>query len=88
VEPAFQNIAGQLAAIKATRARTRLLPADALPSRERAAPRLDEGFWRQVGFHRWQARRALPPPAAVRPDARPPASVLAPWHGARAAECA
>ena len=73
MEPAFQNIAGQLAASKATRARTRLLPAVALPSRERAAPRLDEGFWRQVGFpplsgqtcappsRRCLGRRALPP---------------------------
>ena len=48
VEPAFQNIAGQMAAIKAMRARTRLLPPGALPARERAVQRIDEGFWRQA----------------------------------------
>ncbi len=48
MEPAFQNIAGQMAAIKAMRAKTRLLPPDALPARERAAKRIDEGFWRQA----------------------------------------
>lgn len=51
MEPAFQGIAGQLAAMKAARARTRLLPPGALPARERAAPRLDEGFWRQARQH-------------------------------------
>ena len=48
VEPAFQNIAGQMAAIKTMRARTRLLPPGALPARERAVQRIAEGFWRQA----------------------------------------
>ena len=58
VEPAFQNIAGQMAAIKAMRARTRLLPPGALPARERAVQRIDEGFWRQARSLKLQCRAA------------------------------
>ena len=53
MEPAFQNIAGQMAAIKAMRARTRLMPPGALPARERAVQRIDEGFWRQARSLKW-----------------------------------
>ncbi|KAK9827355.1 hypothetical protein WJX81_000181 [Elliptochloris bilobata] len=80
VEPAFQNIAGQMAAIKAMRARTRLLPPGALPARERAVQRVDEGFWRQAA-----SGRDKPPPRKRRRHTLPRERRKAPRLSATAA---
>jgi hypothetical protein len=72
VDEPFRRVAGQLADIEAAKHRSRLVAPEDLPRREKGAPRMHEGFWRQAASGKEAPRQLRRQRTLAAPRRRPP----------------